>query len=126
TASNICNKSLSGSSISWLKNSSVPKTSAWSLMGNPKAACKPALAAKGALGKLASFTTSGTQTGLPEAQTRPGHPTPDAQVTLREASANSSIWTSCWCQKAAQRSTLAEASFNHNPPASQFKLSATA
>ena len=61
----------------------TPRMSLPTTIGKPKAPCRPSRAAARARGKLASLTTSGIQAGWPLAQTRPGSPTPGANVVCR-------------------------------------------
>ena len=67
----------------------TPSVSAPTTMGQPKAPCSPSLAAGAARGKLASWTTSRIQCGLPVAQTWPGSPSPRPNVRRRLAASNS-------------------------------------
>ena len=89
TLVSIDSRSSSGARISRLKNSITLSTSPRSRIGNPNAACRPSRAATCARGKLVSCTTSGIQAGSPLAQTRPGSPTPRANVEARLMASNS-------------------------------------
>ena len=119
----IWRSSSSGCWISPLKTSTTPRMSRPTTTGKPSAPCSPSRAAACALGKLGSLTTSGIQADWPLAQTRPGSPTPRANVVCRLRATNSSGRDDGECHRAPQRSTSACGSTRHRAPSDQPRLS---
>ena len=123
TVVSIDSSSASGSRISRLKNSMTLSTSPRSRTGNPNAAWRPSRAAIAARGKFVSWTTSGIQAGSPVAQTRPGRPTPRANVRRRLVASNSGNASSGEVQILAQRRASASRSIVQSAPCSQPSVS---
>ena len=122
-ASIMASRSGSGSAISALKNSMTPMSPPAAGRGKQNAPCSPTFRAAGRRGKFGSSCTSGIHADCPLAQTRPGRPTPDANVMpwlMAEKSANC---TAGACQMSPQRRTPFSRSMVQSPDQCQPRLS---
>ena len=83
--------------------------------GNPTAPLMPAAAAASDRGRSGSFAMSGTHTGLPSSQTRPGSPTPGRITNFLLSSSKPAGSTPSALQLSTQRSTRGGRP-SHRPP----------